>query len=458
MKRNRLFTAILLACISFLPFSGWSQYVMNGSTSSLGNGCYQLTPSYGGAGVLWSQNKISLEDNFRIEGSVFLGYNGDYGYMDGADGIAFVLQPLSNAIIGGLGGGLAYQGITPSVAVEFDTYFNGEWESYWQDHIALISNGNLSHYESSNLQGPVYLYDFEDGQYHPFAIHWDAGYNNLKVWFDGVLIIDYTGNIIETIFAGDDEVFFGFTAATGGAVNQQNVCISSVEYGCTSGQGYWKTHSAYGPASYDDTWALLGEDNPFYLSAQSNYQVLWTVPNGNAYYILAHQYLATHLNMLTGASMPIGVQTAHNEAAALFSSYTPAQIAALSSNNSLRKQFLDLATTLELYNTGSTGPGACSEELKSAGITSGSQVALKIYPNPVSSVGKIEYTVIENAQVTIELYNLMGQKMAVIFNQMAIEGSNHVIEFDTQRYANGTYMMVFKNGLSIQKQKISISK
>ena len=28
---------------------------------------------------------------------------------------------------------------------------------------------------------------------------------------------------------------------------------------CTLTQGYWKTHSSYGPAPYDVTWAILGD-------------------------------------------------------------------------------------------------------------------------------------------------------------------------------------------------------
>lgn len=48
--------------------------------------------------------------------------------------------------------------------------------------------------------------------------------------------------------------------------------------GCTLTQGYWKTHSKYGPAPYDDTWALVGEDTPFFQSRLSWYQVLWTPP------------------------------------------------------------------------------------------------------------------------------------------------------------------------------------
>jgi len=75
--------------------------------------------------------------------------------------------------------------------------------------------------------------------------------------------------------------------------------------GCTLTPGYWKTHSAYGPAPYDPTWALIGEDTPFFLSGISYYEALWTEPKGgNAYYILAPAYIAARLNVLNGASIP----------------------------------------------------------------------------------------------------------------------------------------------------------
>ena len=70
--------------------------------------------------------------------------------------------------------------------------------------------------------------------------------------------------------------------------------------GCTLTQGYWKTHSVLGPAKKaDPTWALVGGPNAtFFLSGQTWYQVFWTAPKGNAYYILAHQYEAAKLNIL----------------------------------------------------------------------------------------------------------------------------------------------------------------
>ena len=136
------------------------------------------------------------------------------------------------------------------------------------------------------------------------------------------------------------------------------------EGGCTLTQGYWKTHSEYGPAPYDATWAILaaGADTIFFLSEQSYYQVLWTSPRrGNAYYILAHQYIAAAMNQLNGADVPGEVLDAFNEATTLFETYTPRDIGSRS-NLEVRSLFLSLASILDDYNNGFTGPGHCSEE------------------------------------------------------------------------------------------------
>jgi hypothetical protein len=134
--------------------------------------------------------------------------------------------------------------------------------------------------------------------------------------------------------------------------------------GCTLTPGYWKTHSRKGPAPYDDTWALLGpaqENTVFFLSGQTYYKVLWQAPKGNAYYILAHAWIATTLNGLNGASMPVEVQQAWEEATTLFQTWKPAQIAAQKGSQQPRKRMLELAGLLDMYNNGLLGPGHCSE-------------------------------------------------------------------------------------------------
>jgi hypothetical protein len=127
--------------------------------------------------------------------------------------------------------------------------------------------------------------------------------------------------------------------------------------GCTLTPGYWKTHSSYGPAPYDDNWVQVGEDTVFFLSGQSWYNVLWTTPaGGNAYYILAHAYIAAHLNQLNGAAVPAEVSTALTFAVSFFNTYEPGSTL----TRSVRNSAISNAEILDNYNNGLIGPGHCS--------------------------------------------------------------------------------------------------
>ncbi len=146
------------------------------------------------------------------------------------------------------------------------------------------------------------------------------------------------------------------TSATGSdswTVNVQVPCE-----GCTLTPGYWKTHSRYGPAPYDATWALIGEDTGFFLSGRSWYQVLWTPPSsGNAYYILAHAYIAARLNILNGAASTPEVDAAISWATGFFATYQPSDRL----SKPVRTYAIAMASLLDQYNNGAIGPGHCSE-------------------------------------------------------------------------------------------------
>lgn len=105
-----------------------------------------------------------------------------------------------------------------------------------------------------------------------------------------------------------------------------------------------------------------GADTPFYLSGKTYLEVLRTPPSGNAYYILAHAFIAAEMNRLNGASFG-DAAVAWNEAKAVFEAYTPAQIAVLRGRvaTELRGYLLARAMLLDAYNNGLTGPGHCDE-------------------------------------------------------------------------------------------------
>jgi hypothetical protein len=135
-------------------------------------------------------------------------------------------------------------------------------------------------------------------------------------------------------------------------------CTPPPPAGCTHTLGYWKTHSKYGPAPYDTTWALIGEDSAFFSSGKSWYQLFWTSSaGGNAYVILAHQYMAAVLNQLDGAASTPAVDAALTWATSFFSTYTPSSIL----STAVRDQAIAAADVLDDYNNGDIGPGHCDD-------------------------------------------------------------------------------------------------
>ncbi len=128
--------------------------------------------------------------------------------------------------------------------------------------------------------------------------------------------------------------------------------------GCTLTQGYWKTHSSFGPAPYDDTWLHVGGASAMFMSSgQTWYQVFWTPPKGNAYYTLAHQYMASELNRYNNASMSPTVLATLSAAKTWLSNHTPTSVL----SKAERTQVLLWASILDIYNNGLLGTPHCSE-------------------------------------------------------------------------------------------------
>lgn len=200
-----------------------NDFKINGNTTLSNNEATLTTANNNQSGSIWSNQKIDLSKDFTINADLNFGILDD----DGADGIAFVIQPLSSDI-GTLGGGIGYQGITPSLAIEFDTYFNVGWDPVSNDHIAIIKNGLTNSLSShSEFMSFKSLNNIEDGLWHEVIFEWKASTKKLKVTFDNNIQIDTTIDLIDSIFTGNKDVYWGFTAATGGSINVQKVRLKN---------------------------------------------------------------------------------------------------------------------------------------------------------------------------------------------------------------------------------------
>ena len=201
-------------------------YHHNGNAYQENCHCFTLTPDeFNQTGSVWNINKINLNEPFDFKFSVFLGCRDG----DGADGIAFVLQPISTSI-GTFGQGIGYQGVSPSIGVLIDTWQNFDDNDPGFDHISIHRNGVVNHSDMDNVTTAVPALqsggNLEDCEWHSFRITWDPATFTLNTEIDGVFRTGVTLDIVRDIFSGDPMVFWGFTSATGGARNHQRVCTS----------------------------------------------------------------------------------------------------------------------------------------------------------------------------------------------------------------------------------------
>jgi gliding motility-associated-like protein len=208
-----------------------NDFQLNGNATLLTGadaGQIRLTQAIGNQnGSTWNKYKVDLSHDFDIHTSVNLGSNDA-----GADGIAFVLQNKSvNA--GSTGGGLGYMGIQPSFALEFDTYYNGGADpGSGSDHIALIKNGLAANIAAHSEFAPPHYEEMEDGLWHDVRIVWTAATHRYQVYWNTnnggsstVPLFDVTVDLVKDIFNNQTSVYFGLTAATGGAMNVQTVKV-----------------------------------------------------------------------------------------------------------------------------------------------------------------------------------------------------------------------------------------
>lgn len=278
-------------------------------------------------------------------------------------------------------------------------------------------------------------------------------------------VADVSLEIYSPNYPTDDKVGDSFIT---GAI----LLTTTVNQGCTYTQGYWKTHSEYGPASKPDaTWDELsdGPDTEFYSSGMSWIDVFYTSVSGNAYYNLAHQFMAAHLNTLKGIYVPTEVEDALTEANSIFMTTMPEYYEKVKGKTEASKaeikELTDLASTLADYNEGRIGPGHCGDETydmeKSAFINTPEEIGivdLQVYPNPVKGKATISFTPEISARTTIDIYNSTGQKVKRIYDKSVIENIPEIMSFESTRFNEGLYLLVIQNGTSRQTTKVIIKR
>jgi gliding motility-associated-like protein len=290
-----------------------SQYSIQGNGVVLGDGCYQLTGEASGqVGSVWYEELIDLNMPFELQFKMNFGsLNGENGTNAGADGMMFVLQNESPTALGVLGQGMGYGNLSPSLGIEFDTYHNEGLGDLWPDHIGIHKNGNTDHNTANSLAGPVQAdpndVDIEDGEDHAITINWDPSDNQLSVYFDCEFRLSTTIDLVNDIFNGESEVWWGFTASTGGSYNFHSVCL--YENANPSGDveicpGFTTQLIAGGDINSDFSWQPID-----YLSDPSIYNPVASPPSSQVYTVTYTDFCGeVQANTIEVTVEPIDVQ------------------------------------------------------------------------------------------------------------------------------------------------------
>ncbi|MCJ8165350.1 gliding motility-associated C-terminal domain-containing protein [Pontibacter sp. E15-1] len=205
-----------------------AQFVTRGDAVKLSGMCYKITEDrLERYGSIWADKKIDLTKPVELEFIIYMGTKD----KEGADGIAFLFHNDSRGFeaTGATGGGLGFSqpyGISPSVAIEFDTWHNeNDPADIAVDHTALSYNGDISRPKVAAIQIDPNNPDVENNQCHTYRISWNPETKQLKLFFDGQERFNHTDDIVRNVFRGSAEVYYGFTGSTGGNSNEQTICV-----------------------------------------------------------------------------------------------------------------------------------------------------------------------------------------------------------------------------------------
>jgi hypothetical protein len=227
---------------NFANFGDASRFMMRGTAGRYDNGTIGnpaddrirlTTRTHGGQGgaaflngaVHFPQANLAFSTKFAFEMTEPVGNEADGA---GADGMTFVIQNSSPTALGGAGGGMGVDGIGQYVIVELDTWNGGLHEFPFAttngSHIAIITNtgGTIA----QNPNGPVGMARFNDGGVKHVWVDYDG--TTMDVYYNTVDVKPASPHVSAVIdlsahFSGSQDLFVGFTGATGGSLNNHDL-------------------------------------------------------------------------------------------------------------------------------------------------------------------------------------------------------------------------------------------
>ncbi|WP_020404892.1 PKD domain-containing protein [Gracilimonas tropica] len=80
------------------------------------------------------------------------------------------------------------------------------------------------------------------------------------------------------------------------------------------------------------------------------------------------------------------------------------------------------------------------------------------YPNPFNPITSIEYGVPETAEVTLEVFNVLGRKVATLIHRKNKQAGRYTVQFNASDLSSGLYLYRLKTGNTVITKKLTLIK
>lgn len=228
---------------SYPDFSSTSGLTLLGHAATSGTELRLTPPVKGQGAAVWRDAKVRVRRGFTTNFQFRISEAGgvpDWFGMLGADGFAFVIQNDTPTSIGTGGSGMCYEGISNSIAIEFDTWghpFFGDPDS---NHTSVQTQGvNPNTYTAAASLGlSQTIPELSSNTVMTATI--TCANNVLKVFIDGVEHLSVNVNLSTLLNLDNGTAWVGFTSSTGGAFEAHDLLswdFSSVCYPDCNGCG-----------------------------------------------------------------------------------------------------------------------------------------------------------------------------------------------------------------------------
>jgi hypothetical protein len=235
---------------SYADFSGVAGLGLNGTAVQNGSKLRLTEALQDQGGSAFSVTPISLGLNASF--STFFSFEIlDRGGADagdsGADGLTFTVQTNASTV-GGIGGGLGYEGVPNSLAVEFDTYDNAEPGG--SNHVGINTGGSITSLQSTMLLASP----FDNGSPWYAWVDYNGAISSLEVRWSQTSARPAASMLTRTLdlpaALGSNSAYVGFTSATGDGWGEHNILSWTFQNSFNAGGAGQPASSVPEPGTY----------------------------------------------------------------------------------------------------------------------------------------------------------------------------------------------------------------